>query len=150
MADHWNFQGKIFFNNWAGLKKLLTTIFDPTNGHSHNGTDSKALSGGTADDSTLAVADGVFSIKAGGVTATELAANAVETAKIKDAQVTKAKLAAATQSAHIADATANIAAASGDAPTKAEYDALVTAYNDLATKFNTLLVAQEKVNLATS
>ena len=44
-----------------------------------------------------------------------------------------------TQQAHIADADAAVAAAAGDPPTQAEFNALVTAYNDLATKFNTLL-----------
>lgn len=43
------------------------------------------------------------------------------------------------QQAHIADADAAVAAAAGDPPTEAEFNALVTAYNDLATKFNTLL-----------
>lgn len=43
------------------------------------------------------------------------------------------------QEAHIADADAGIAAAAGDPPTQAEFNALVTAYNDLATKFNMLL-----------
>ena len=32
-----------------------------------------------------------------------------------------------------------VAAAAGDPPTQAEFNNLVTAYNDLATKFNTLL-----------
>ena len=53
--------------------------------------------------------------------------------------ITKAQLASATQSAHIADA----AVAAVTAPTKAEYDALVGA-------FNALLVACEKLFLATS
>jgi len=43
------------------------------------------------------------------------------------------------QQAHIADADNSVAAAAGDPPTQAEFNALVTAYNDLATKFNTLL-----------
>ena len=36
-------------------------------------------------------------------------------------------------------ANASVAAATGDAPTKAEYDALVTAYNDLAKRVNALV-----------
>jgi hypothetical protein len=47
----------------------------------------------TADESTLHLAASQFSIKAGGVGTTELASNAVTTAKITDANVTLAKLA---------------------------------------------------------
>lgn len=36
-------------------------------------------------------------------------------------------------------ANASVAAATGAAPTKAEYDALVTAYNDLAKRVNALV-----------
>jgi hypothetical protein len=143
---------------WQKLREKLDAVFSVTTGHSHDGTDSKELAAGAGDDTTIVLAEGVFSVKDGGiavaklaanavetakikdanVTAAKLAADAVETAKIKDAQITKSKLAAATQSAHIADATA----AAGAAPTKEEYDALVT-------KFNALLVACEKVFLAT-
>ena len=49
----------------------------------------------TADESTLTLSDGEFSIKAGGVTDTELASNSVTTAKITDGNVTRAKLATA-------------------------------------------------------
>lgn len=49
----------------------------------------------TADESTLTLSNNEFSIKAGGVTSTELASNAVTTAKITDANVTRAKLASA-------------------------------------------------------
>ena len=50
----------------------------------------------TADESSLTLGSGnVFSIKAGGVGSTELASNAVTTAKITDANVTRAKLASA-------------------------------------------------------
>lgn len=92
------------------LYKCLVAAFDPTSGHSHDGVDSKALSGGTADDSTLALANGVFSIKSGGVTPTELAANAVETAAIKDSAVVAAKLATdAVETAKIKNAAVAIA-----------------------------------------
>jgi len=59
--------------------------------------------------------------------------NTTEQYKVDNVQVV------GNQEAHIADADAAVAAAAGDPPTKAEFDALVTAYNDLATKFNTLL-----------
>lgn len=39
----------------------------------------------------------------------------------------------------IGNATTNVAAAAGDAPTKAEYDALKDAYNALASQFNRLI-----------
>lgn len=50
------------------------------------------------------------------------------------------------QANHITDATTNIPQAAA-APTKAEFDALVAAYNSLATKFNTLLSAVEGVGI---
>lgn len=155
---------------WQKLREKLDAVFNTTSGHSHDGTDSKAIAAGAGDDTTIVLAEGVFSVKDGGIavaklaanavetakikdaniTAAKLASDAVETAKIKDAQVTKAKLAAATQSAHIVDAVTNVAVAAGAAPDKAEFDALVAEYNALATKFNTLLVACEKLLLATS
>lgn len=46
-----------------------------------------------ADNSTLQLTGTTFSIKSGGVTVTELANDAVETAKIKDSNVTTAKIA---------------------------------------------------------
>lgn len=50
----------------------------------------------TADESTLTLSNAnVFSIKDGGVGSTQLASNAVTTAKITDANVTRAKLASA-------------------------------------------------------
>lgn len=59
----------------------------------------------TADESTLTLsANGVFSIKAGGVTSTQLASNSVTTAKIVDGNVTTAKLdAKAVTKAKLAD-----------------------------------------------
>lgn len=45
-----------------------------------------------ADETSLTESNNIFSIKAGGVTVTHLANNAVETAKIKDGNVTYAKL----------------------------------------------------------
>lgn len=41
--------------------------------------------------------------------------------------------------ASVGKANAAVAAAAGDAPTKAEHDALVTAYNELAKEFNALV-----------
>lgn len=40
---------------------------------------------------------------------------------------------------NIGDAIANVAAAAAEPPTQAEFNALVTAYNDLATQFNQLI-----------
>lgn len=59
----------------------------------------------TADETTITVsASGVFSIKAGGVTSTELASNSVTTAKIVDGNVTTAKIdAKAVTKAKLAD-----------------------------------------------
>ena len=111
------------------IQEELKSAFDATAGHSHNGTDSKALAGGTAGGTTLTLTGGEFAVKAKGIAAAQMA----------DATITKAKLASATQSAHIADA----AVAAGSTPTKAEYDALVG-------QFNALLVACEKLLLATS
>lgn len=64
---------------------------------------------GAADDVTLENVEGVVSIKAGGVGATQLAANAVTTAKILDGNVTEAKLSAALQTM-LADFESRIAA----------------------------------------
>jgi hypothetical protein len=64
----------------ARLKRVLIAIFDPTTGHNHDGSNSALASGvdGTpADDS---------------VTVAKLADNAVETAKIKNANITEPKL----------------------------------------------------------
>lgn len=118
------------------VKAALDAFADITNGHDHDGVNSRLVIGGTPSD--------------GSVTAVKLADNAVETAKIKDKAVTAAKLADATKSATIADGTTNVAAAAGDAPTAAEFNALVTAYNDLATKHNSLIDACEKLFLTTS
>ena len=59
----------------------------------------------TADESTLTLsASGVFSIKAGGVTSTELSSNSVTTVKIADSNVTTAKInAKAVTKAKLAD-----------------------------------------------
>ena len=46
-----------------------------------------------ADETTITIANGTFSIKAGGVTSTELAADSVTTVKIVDENVTTAKIA---------------------------------------------------------
>ena len=57
---------------------------------------SDLVSAYTADETSLTLGSGnVFSIKAGGVGSTELSSNAVTTAKITDANVTRAKLATA-------------------------------------------------------
>lgn len=121
------------------IQEELKSAFDATTGHSHNGTDSKVLAGGTADDTTLTLTEGVFAVKAKGIAAAQMADTTITAAQMANTTITKAKLAAATQSTHIVDAEA----AAGEAPTKAEYDALVG-------KFNALLVACEKVFLATS
>lgn len=52
-----------------------------------------------------------------------------------------------TQANHIVDSATNVAAAAGATPTKAEFDALVTAYNALATRMNALLAAVEGVGI---
>jgi hypothetical protein len=56
--------------------------------------DAKRLASTVVDDSTLAqdVTTKALKVKAAGITATQLAANAVESAKLKDASVTLAKL----------------------------------------------------------
>ncbi len=51
---------------------------------------------------------------------------------------------------HIANATTNVAAAAGANPTKAEYDALVTAHNALATSFNALVDKLESIDVLAS
>lgn len=96
-----------------------------------------------------------------GSSAPTIGDGAVTTAKIADKAVTAGKLAdgvipaayrlpAATANAlggvkltafssTIGNAKTNVAAAAGDAPTKAEYDALKDAYNALASQFNQLI-----------
>ena len=44
----------------------------------------------------------------------------------------------------IGNASENVAAAAGEAPTKAEYNAVVTAYNSLAKQFNRLISGLSK------
>lgn len=44
----------------------------------------------------------------------------------------------------IGNASENVAAAAGEAPTKAEFDAVVTAYNSLAKQFNRLISGLSK------
>lgn len=91
-------------HSWPVLRQKLEALFNVTTGHAHDGVDSKAIAAGTADDTTLALAAGVFSVKDGGIVAAKLAADAVETAKIKNANVTAAKLAAdAVEEAKIKD-----------------------------------------------
>lgn len=55
------------------LKEVLDAVFHPTTGHSHDGVDSVALAGGAADNTSLALSGGVFSVKAKGVTEAKLA-----------------------------------------------------------------------------
>lgn len=64
-----------------------------------------------ADNSTLQISGTTFSIKSGGVTVTQLANDAVETAKIKDANVTYAKLSSTCIASIKADADSEINAA---------------------------------------
>ena len=76
----------------------------------------------TADESTLTLSSsGVFSIKTGGVTSTQLASNAVTTAKITDANVTADKLASnAVTTAKITDGNVTTAKLDSKAVTKAK------------------------------
>lgn len=87
------------FRAWLE-ENLVDVLFDATNGHNHDGTNSPALSpsaaveNGSVTNAKLAAdAVGSSNILANAVIAAKIAADAVETAKIKDANVTAAKLA---------------------------------------------------------
>jgi len=89
----------------------------------------------TADESTLTVSNNQFSIKAGGVTSTELASNAVTTAKITDENVTTAKIADSNvTTAKIADA--NVTRAKLASAVTDELDSKLEA-DDIDVSFNT-------------
>ena len=87
----------------------------------------------TADESTLTLsAAGVFSIKAAGVTSTELAADSVITAKIADENVTTAKIGSkAVTLAKVADEVSAQWIADADTECEAHLDALTAAINEL-------------------
>ena len=86
----------------------------------------------TADESTLTLsASGVFSIKAGGVTSTELASNSVTTVKIADGNVTTAKIdAKAVTKAKLADEVATQWTADADSEIEATLTAITNELNN--------------------
>lgn len=86
------------------LKELFNEIMDIATGHDHDGTNSKAVTVGTVADNAITTAkinDGALSADVAGrakmangfITVDKLATDAVETIKIKDSNVTLAKLA---------------------------------------------------------
>lgn len=85
-----------------------------------------------ADETTITIANGTFSIKAAGVTSTELADNAVTTAKIVDENVTTAKIAdEAVTLAKLDDEVSAQWIADADTECEAYLDALTAAINNL-------------------
>lgn len=85
-----------------------------------------------ADETTITIANGTFSIKAGGVTSTELAADSVITAKIADGNVTTAKIADKNVTlAKLDDAVPAKWVADADTECEAYLDALTAAINSL-------------------
>ena len=87
----------------------------------------------TADETTLTLSEnGVYSIKAAGVTSTELAADSVITAKIADSNVTTAKIADKNVTlAKLADEVQTQWTADADTECEAYLDALTAAINEL-------------------
>ena len=89
-----------------------------------------ATAGGFAVDAVLVNEDGTpFSGGGTGTAYTLPAATADTLGGVKQAAFGNA----------IGNATPNVAAAAGDTPTKAEFDAFVTAFNSLALQFNRLI-----------
>lgn len=86
----------------------------------------------TADEVSLTLNNGVFSIKAAGVTSTELAADSVITAKIADGNVTTAKIADKNVTlAKLDDEVPAKWVADADTECEAYLDALTAAINEL-------------------
>lgn len=72
----WDLAGKWAARSGRPFGNDLDAPFDPSTGHYHNGTDSKAVAGGAADDTTLTLTEGVFAVKAGGIVAESLGVTA--------------------------------------------------------------------------
>jgi hypothetical protein len=72
----WDFAGKWAARSGRLFGADLDAPFDPSTGHSHDGTNSKAIAAGAADDSTLTLTEGVFAVKAGGIVASQLGVTA--------------------------------------------------------------------------
>jgi len=85
-----------------------------------------------ADETTITISNGTFSIKAAGVTSTELADNAVITSKIADENITTAKIAdEAVTLAKLDDEVPAKWVADADTECEAYLDALTAAINEL-------------------
>ena len=85
-----------------------------------------------ADETTITISNGTFSIKAAGVTSTELADNAVITSKIADGNITTAKIADKNVTlAKLDDAVQTQWIADADTECEAYLDALTAAINEL-------------------
>ena len=85
-----------------------------------------------ADETTITISNGIFSIKAGGVTSTELAADSVTTVKIVDENVTTAKIdSKAVTLAKVADEVPAKWVADADTEIESYLDDVTAAINNL-------------------
>ena len=83
------------------FRRFFEALFDPENGHDHDGENSKAVSPATAVENNSII---TAKIQDGAVTGDKIAANAVTTAKLADGAVTGAKIPAQNiTTAHLAD-----------------------------------------------